>query len=466
MNLMNFLKKAISSAVLFFYLIFACLSQCAFAAGDSLYWGASVTAPDITADNAILYNATRDITLYEKNSEDRLYPASTTKVLTVLVIIDAVEKGKITLDETFAADSSIYYDIGSDGSSADIKPHEVLSVRDHLYCALLVSANEACNALALHAYGSYKDFVDAMNNYASSIGCENSHFANTHGMPNRNHYTTARDLFTIFKKALDTPLFAEICSAKSYDLPKTEFHDARTIYTTNLLLHSDSEYYYEPTLMGKTGTTTAAGSCLLSAAELDGERMIAVVMGSDKLTLGDGRTIGGCFKDAQSLYRWGYDTYDDREFIAAGDEIGTVPVKGGKSDHAAAIFDRSFSMYAPKTDNMTIDYMTSYNGPFKAPLSRGDIIGSCIIVADGNTVCEGNLLVKEDVAVSIADMLRDRWENEPSFKTSIFVFSGVFIALIAAVCALIILRRKDKKAQAAVIQPASAPNEAVELQKK
>ena len=258
--------------------------------------------PQIGAPTALLLDRDTGEVLYEKNADERIYPASTTKILTVLMAVEAIEAEKTSLSTMVKASSNMSFDLEDAGSSAGIQVGETMSLQDLLYCAMLASANEACNIIAEHVGGIILWFVEDMNKRAEELGCRSTHFANTHGLPNSNHYTTARDMAKIALEASKHELFMQLCSAPTYTTSATNFAAARTLSNSNALLHSagmyGSGYVFEGTSGMKTGHTTAAGYCLVSTAERDGKKLLCLVYGAD--------SSDGCFRDSAALLNYGF----------------------------------------------------------------------------------------------------------------------------------------------------------------
>ena len=157
---------------------------------------AAVEDPGLTCRNAILIDATYDEVLYDKGAYDKVYPASITKVMTALLVLEAVDSGQLSLDQQVTATESAMEGLAADGSTAGIQAGEILTVDQLLQCMLIISANEACNILAEQVSGSVDAFVDAMNAKAEALGCEDTHFANASGLHNSQHYTTRSEEHT------------------------------------------------------------------------------------------------------------------------------------------------------------------------------------------------------------------------------------------------------------------------------
>ena len=208
--------------------------------------------------------------LFEMNKDEQRSPASLTKIMTVLLAVEALERGEVSLDEMVTAQADCLAGLNTDSSTSGIQPGEIISYQDLLYCAMVHSANEACNILAHRVSGSVPAFVELMNRRAAELGCTNTHFSDPNGLSNENHYTTAYEMYLITREALEHPLFAEICNTRGYDMAATNLSQARSFANSNALITADSEYgssYVYPAAAGvKTGFTQLAGYCLVSTA--------------------------------------------------------------------------------------------------------------------------------------------------------------------------------------------------------
>ena len=251
----------------------------------SLFPAAAYAAPDwpadvaIEADGGIVMDADSGAVLFGKNLHETYYPASITKVLTALIVLE-----HCSLDEEVTFSYDAVYNVESGSSNAGIDEGDVLTVRDCLYALLLQSANEAANALAEHVSGSREAFAELMNETAASLGCQDSHFANPSGLNDENHYTSAYDMALICRAAIQNPMFLEIDGARYYDLPPTRnYPEGSTVYAHHAMLLPSRSQYYEGAFGGKTGYTKQAGRTLVSSAEKEGLEVFAVTfrMGDD-----------------------------------------------------------------------------------------------------------------------------------------------------------------------------------------
>ena len=230
----------------------------------------------IQAEGGIVMDADTGTVIFGKNIHTAYYPASITKILTALIVIERCD-----LDEMVTFSHNAVYNVESGSSSAGLDEGDVLSVRDCLYALLLKSANEAANALAEHVAGTTESFAELMNVRAASLGCQDSHFANPSGLNDPNHYTSAYDMALIGRAALENPTFMEIDSTLYYDLPVTKRNkEGLTIYPGHKMIKKNMPEYYSGALGGKTGYTSLAGNTLVTGAERNGVRLVAVVMKS------------------------------------------------------------------------------------------------------------------------------------------------------------------------------------------
>jgi len=235
-----------------------------------------LTEADIRGEAAVVMNAETGEFLFEKNADEVLYPASTTKIMTCLL---ALEYGK--LDKAVKVPKQITK-LPKDSSLVPLKAGEKTTLRDLLYGLMLRSGNDAAVTIAVAVSGSVNKFVDKMNQRAQELGCTNTSFANPHGYHNKNHYSTARDLAIIAREAMKNAEFRKIVSTTSYTLPKTNKHKKRKLTTSDAMLLESSPHYYPYEIGIKTGYHSKAGQCFVGAAEKDGITLISVTLKTSK----------------------------------------------------------------------------------------------------------------------------------------------------------------------------------------
>ena len=292
--------------------------------------------PDIQAKAALLVDANTGNIVYAKNEHQELYPASLTKIMTALLVLEAVDSGKLSLDQQLTASDSIT-ELDADGSSAGIKVGEVMTVEQLLYCMLVVSANEACVILAEAVSGDVDTFVDAMNAKAQALGCENTHFVNPTGLHDSQHYTSAWDLYLITAEALKHDDFLRICDMKSATIPATNLSEERVLHSTNYLISNWRALgYLDSRAHGvKTGSTSDAGHCLVSTAAEGSLSFISVVLGAESVTLPSGGTQVQSFSETSRLFDWGFENFSYQTVLEEAELVKEVSVALSKVDHVS-----------------------------------------------------------------------------------------------------------------------------------
>ena len=231
--------------------------------------------PEIQAQGAVLMDAATGNLLYSKEAETKFYPASITKLMTALLVAE-----KCSLDDTVTFSKTAVTNLESGAVSLGLVEGDKLTVRQSLYGLLLKSANEVANGLAEHTAGSISKFADMMNARAKELGCTNTNFVNPNGLNNSNHYTTPHDMALIARAAFQNGTVSKIASTLSYQIPATQKAAARTISLGHKMLYPNDARYYQGVIGGKTGYTSLAGNTLVTCAERDGVRLIAVIMKS------------------------------------------------------------------------------------------------------------------------------------------------------------------------------------------
>ncbi len=339
-------------------------------------------APELSAAAAILMDTETGDIYYEQNIDEQRAPASTTKIMTALLVIEAIENGQFTLDDSVAAYDDCQRGMDEDSSNASpiIEPGEILSVRDLLYCAMLVSANEACNILAEYTAGSISDFVTMMNEKATELGCTNTHFANPSGLEDSDHYSSARDMALIAREAVTHDSFVALCSSSSYTVDATNINDSRSLTNTNKFVDPDSSYYNADVYGIKTGFLEVAGGCLVTAIEKDDIGIIAVILGDVVDDDGDYR-----YSDTAALFTWLYDNFSYRQVLSSTDSVIKVPVTLATSDTISGRPDESITVLLPNDFDMDsleyeyIIYSERDATPLVAPVSAGTILGEVAV---------------------------------------------------------------------------------------
>lgn len=251
--------------------------------------------PSIASDSAIVMEASTGAILYSKNIHAKHYPASITKILTTLVALENSSPGEVV---TFS--KKAIYDVDLDSSRIGIDVGEKLTMEQSLYGVMLESANEVAYGVAEHISGSEPAFVDLMNKTAASLGCEDSHFDNPHGLPDDNHYTSAYDMALISRAAINNESFRKITGTKTYAIPPTNIQ-SETRYLANHHKMIKGSIPYDGVIGGKTGYTSKAKYTLVTFAKRNGMTLISVILYCD--------SIANEYADTKALLNYGFENY-------------------------------------------------------------------------------------------------------------------------------------------------------------
>ena len=335
-----------------------------------------VTPPELHCEAMLLVDANTGRMVYGKNEHEQMYPASLTKIMTALLVLEAVDSGQLSMDQPITVTESALEGLAADGSPAGIRAGEVLTVEQLLQCMLIVSANEACNILAEQVSGSVDAFVDAMNAKAEALGCEGTHFVNATGLHDSQHYTTAWDLYLITEEAMKHEDFMRICDTARATIPATNLSEERNLYTTNYLIDTwrSLGYIYSNAHGIKTGSTDAAGYCLSATAERDGMELIAVVLKA--------KTSEQRFESAKSLLNFGFANYTLTD-VYPGQALPPVDVLLGEQDTVQPVLAQSSRILVDKAqlNDVTSELRLCEN--VEAPVEQGQKLGEMVISVGG-----------------------------------------------------------------------------------
>lgn len=354
-----------------------------------------VSEMEVNCGSCLLEDVDTDTVLYGQNNDQKIYPASVTKVLTALVVLRHVEAGELSLGDTVTASDTFRTGLTADAASGGIESGEKLTVENLLYMLLLPSHCDAANVLAEAASGSLDAFAEEMNAVAAELGCTGSHFVNPSGLHDSDHYTTCNDLYLIGKAAYQYETFRTIISSAHYTVPATNTHEARALHNTNALICDDvySTYLYENCVGGKTGSTYPAGYCLLSFAQQDGKTLCCVMMGCNWLINRDGSKDRLQFSESVRLYKWAFENFSTVPVVAKGAEEGSVAVEKGREKTVTAVAAEEVSLYLP-SDVSAEDCVTSaaLTESVEAPVEAGAKLGVLTVTLNGESVATVDLV--------------------------------------------------------------------------
>ena len=347
----------------------------------------SIQAPELTCGAAILVDGDNDEVLFDHNAYERMYPASITKIMTSLVVLDAVSSGTISLDTPVTA-SPEAVDLPAGSSIAGIQAGEILSVEELLYCDLLPSGNDACNILAETISGSTEAFAELMNAKAQELGMKDTHFVNPHGLHDPQHYTTAYDIYLMAKEAMKHEVFRTIVSSAKHDLPATNMSGVRTIYSTNALINNwqIQGYTYSKAIGIKTGSTPEAGYCLASAAiDTSGRTFYAVVLNAQVDRKEDGSVTRYQFKESRELLEWGFQNFKRISLLDESADLWEVSVTlSDEQDHLVVQPKGSIERTMPVDfDPEQAKLETDLPQSVAAPVEAGQKLGTVSLTYNG-----------------------------------------------------------------------------------
>ena len=403
----------------------------------------AATAPEhpVAAKGAILYELNTDPVLLEQDADARLYPASTTKLMTALVAMEYGNPEDIITVPAAAVDGLFEL-----GSASYLLAGEEISFMDLMEYMLIASGNDAANAMAIHISGSISAFADLMNNRAQELGCTNTHFVNPHGLHDEEHYTSARDLLRIAKAAMENPTIAEIVAKDEVVLPITNKHPQTTTkYTTNYLISRKStrEYYYEGAIGIKTGTTTPAGLCLVAACVKGDYTYYTVVLGAEKGENGERNQ----FIETAKLFDYGAENFSQQVMLSSSEPIAEVPVRlSNEKDSIVVTPSENITAMLPnafETSDLTMKYTVEES--VAAPVQAGDVLGKLTVSYEGKT-WQLDLVASSDAARSTVLYILDRITGffaSTAFK--IIVASIVALIVILVVYVILVNRRRAKR---------------------
>jgi serine-type D-Ala-D-Ala carboxypeptidase (penicillin-binding protein 5/6) len=343
----------------------------------------AVEAEQLQSKSAILINADDRQILFEKNSNDKMAPASITKIMLLVLISEKMDNNEIALNQEMTISKNA---AGMGGSQVFIEENEVQTVESMLKAICMRSANDASVAMAEFMYGSEEGCVNAMNDKAKELGMNDTSFANVTGLPDPNHYTTAKDIAAMTSELLkynyvnqySTTWMDSIYVGKNKDIEQV-------LVNTNKLIN-----YYDGLIIGKTGYTTEARYCLSAAAKRNDTTLIAVVLGCDDTKIR--------FAEIQKILNEGFANYKNLIFHKKGESITSSPVYCGKEEEFNVVSKENINFFTNsncKVDDFKLEYLIDEN--LKAPLSADSPVGKLILSKDNQVLGEYNLYPEKNI---------------------------------------------------------------------
>lgn len=365
----------------------------------------------IQSESAVLVNLDADIILHEKNPDLKQMPGPLVNIMTAVIVLEECHdlNKELTLDPevyTHIYETLNERDFSDDLPDCDLCDGDVLTINDLLYCMMLTSSVEAAETLAYHVGGdSVSGFVEMMNNKAAELGMSSTHFTNPTGMYDENQYTTARDMTTLTRYALDVPLFENIATTYSYtpSVPNPERHqhiDEWIWKHSNVMMDPDNENYYMGAKGIKTANLVAAGRNIISIASKDGNNYLAVLLKAP-FNDSEGNVTYYHIDDAKKLFDWGFNHFSYQIILADTAEVGELPVSlADGNDYVLARPKEEFSLlWYDEIDTSLIkkDKITWYKSSLQAPVKKGDVLGEVTLEYSGEELGTVELVAVSDV---------------------------------------------------------------------
>lgn len=385
------------------------------------------------------------------NGEDERAPASLTKIMTAAVLLDELGGDETKLKSTYVSAGSEAFDelYGTGASTADIQPYESVNYYDLLAALMLPSSCEAANIIAINIGGSISGFCTKMNDEAAKLGMNNSHFSNAHGLFVQQNYSSCKDIATLCKYLLDKyDVFKDIVAMSEYQMEATEYHEVgTTIYNTNYLLNSATDYYDYRVKGIKTGTLDAAGRCLASYASCDGYNYLTVTMGApmektaadtkkgeeDETSVYADDTVYYNLIDHIRLYDWAFNSLLLTDFIDPNSEVTDAVVEfGSNADYVNLKPSGGYSRLWPA--NISVDDVKkeiTVKKNIVAPIEKGDVLGEMKLTYNGDEIATIDLIATSSVERSEAAAkieIAKAFPKSTEFKYAIFVIVIVLAA--------------------------------------
>ena len=414
-------------------------------------------ALNIYSEGVYMLNLNEDQVVYQKNQNELFHPASLTKIMTAVVVLEHFADNPEDMKTIkISAPSSAYNDFaGKNVSTADIRANEKVSYYDLLYALMLPSACEAGNIIAYNLGGkNIENFVKKMNETAKRLGMTNTNFVNAHGLHDDAQVSSPRDMAILAKYALTFPTFVEVSSAKDYRLPATDIHPNGTyIRHTNAMLHSSSSYYYEHASGIKTGTLDEAGRCLISTASKGGIDYLTVSMSAPMRDEKNNNKFYNCI-DHKTLYEWAYGKLSFEEILSDKTEIDNIKVEFGKNKQYVNVIpaDKFESLWSSDSAKESIKQIIHIDDNIIAPIKEGQILGKLDLEFNGDIIFSTELVAVENVEREVLGYkltVAKQFFSSKMMKRALLICLGIIILYTI----IFILRRRKPRARKSRIKP-------------
>ena len=431
------MKKTVSLILAVLIIFLTCL-PIAYAVDINNDEGMYEIDSSIAADAYMLIDLNHKNTVIAQKNKDKVkFPASLTKIVTTMVTLNHV---KDLQQSTTVSQHAIDVVSGRDAQVAGLKAGESITIEQLLYLTMVHSACDACQVLAETVAKNEAEFADMMNEWAASIGCKNTHFTNPDGLHDDNHYTTAADMMLITLEAIKNETFVKISTTTSYTYGETTF-----IHTNFMLDKDHTSYYYEYAKGIKTGSTTQAGYCVITMAEKENRKYLAIVMDSPSMIV-DGVEGKGSFIDAKAIFEWAF-AMKEQTVAGVNTAVKSIAVLDGKDVDAVDLVPaEDVTALVPENfnaDNIVIEPQKMPEN-LKAPVNTEDTVCTAKITYNGKIIGTTKLVAANEVKLNLFSRIFRVIGEFIKNHTVIFIIL-IIVVLIALFLIIQAVRRKKAK---------------------
>ena len=415
---------------------------CSFSIGASASFNSLM---ETESDIVLLVNTDSETVILDKNASKRTAPASLTKIVTCMLVLENCPDLSVPVTCKRESLNGLY---AQNAATAGILPGEALTIKDLLYCLMLPSAADAANILADYVGNGIDNFVVMMNDFVAELGCKDTKFVNAHGLDaNPNNYTTANDLYKITKYALGNSTFKEITSTLRYDVaPTDKYPHTRYLHNTNKIMNAGIRDYYHSAVTGvKTGTTNAAGRCVITTASQDGYNYMLIVMGAPQYDIDDdGVEENVAFTESKKIYNWAFDNIELTKITNTTDVITVVDVNyNSKVDHVRLLPAEELSALVPvgtESGSLAVCPIADETPEsINAPVKKGQVVGKAEVLYGDVVIATVDLVAGEDIDLNVFLLIFGVIKN--LFSTTIFKILFAILAVLFVIYILLIIRK-------------------------
>ncbi len=353
---------------------------CASLSNSGLMAMATGEGLDLKSKSALLYDVASKEVLYEKDATEHLPVASMVKMMTILLTLEEIDNGNLTLDTMITTSENAS---GMGGSQVFIDPFVEYKTEDLLKGVIIASANDASVAIAEHISGSEKTFVAKMNEKAKELGMNDTHYSNCTGLPAPEQYSCAKDSAILLGEVIKHDLYHNYSTIWMDELIHPSGRKTGLVNTNRLIR------YYDGCDGGKTGSTNEAGCCLSASAKRENMRLISVIIGAP-----NSQTR---FNECSSLFNYGFANFENKNIFDMSSPVQVLPVNKGKIDEVSVYPSEDFSVLVKKGDKTEVEINYELPETVKAPAQQGEVVGKAILSKQGNVIKEIEIIINENL---------------------------------------------------------------------